>query len=102
MADCLGGGRLSHDAALAPRRLYHRQSCGVYGSRYGGVAPGGTSVPRVEGRVGAERHSCGRRPFMNIQAHRAEYLDVEGLRGLCRQECEASPSLLAEASHHGR
>ena len=33
---------------------------------------------------------------MNIQAHRAEYLDVEGLRGLYRQECEASPSLLAE------
>jgi hypothetical protein len=23
---------------------------------------------------------------MNIQAHRAEYQDVEGLRGLCRQE----------------
>jgi hypothetical protein len=35
---------------------------------------------------------------MNIQAHRAEYLDVEGLRGLYRQECEASPSLIAEAS----
>jgi hypothetical protein len=72
MADCLGGGRLSHDAALAPRRLYHRQSCGVYGSRYSGVEPGGTSVPRVEGRVGAERHGRARRPFMNIQAHRAD------------------------------
>jgi hypothetical protein len=71
MADCLGGGRLSHDAALAPRRLYHRQSCGVYGSRYSGVAPGGTSVPRVEGRVGAERHGRGRSRAKMRQAERA-------------------------------
>jgi hypothetical protein len=32
----------------------------------------------------------------------ATYIDVEGLRGLYRQECEASPSLLTEASRCGR
>src|SRR5215831_19319338 len=86
MADCLGSGRLSHDASLASHRLHHRQSCGVYGGRCSGVAPGGTSVPRVEGRVGAARHGRLRRPFMNIQAHRAEYQDVEAMRGLYSQE----------------
>src|SRR5262249_42425004 len=95
MADYLGGGRLSHDAALAPRRLYRRQSCGVYGGRCSGVAPGGTSVPRVEGLVGAERAGRGGSPFMNIQAHCAEYQHVEGLRGLYRQEMNCQQTLRA-------
>src|SRR5215831_19108793 len=98
MADCLGGGRLSHDASLAPRRLYHRQSSGVHAGRSSGVAPGGTSVPRVEGRLGAARHGRLRSPSMNIQAHRAEYQDVEALRGLYRQELKRYFALAVVAS----
>jgi hypothetical protein len=35
---------------------------------------------------------------MNIQAHRTEYQDVEGLWGLYHQESGASSSRIAEAS----